>query len=126
MIVLAFLRWPANAGKELFLWVLFAALVTNPPAQCAALSLGDEVLLGTQSRVWSCLAAIELAVVIVEYALMWWILRRLHRQGVIETTVSGKRTLVVVFVANAASFLGAIFLFPIPLGLMWWIVEGVW
>ncbi len=88
----------------------FAALITTPPAQYAALSMGDYVLLGTQSRVWAILTAIEFAVVAVEFGFMWWILKRMHRRAVIKTPVTPKRTLVMVFIANAASFLGGLVL----------------
>lgn len=96
---------PSRGRRQLIFYVLLVKIITNPAAQLAHLFIADEVLLGSSALEHLVHYLIEVAVVIVEFGLIWWICGRMYSRDVLDEPVSAVRSLLISLVANVAPFL---------------------
>jgi hypothetical protein len=100
-VVYLLLGRPAKARIQLFLWLLFVNVITNPAVQIALLFLDPAVYLTDALFKFG---LIELAVVMVEFGLLHWIFSRMHRCGALVEPIKARCTFVIGVLANLASF----------------------
>jgi len=103
-VVYFLLGRPRKARTELFFYLLFLNLITNPPAQLGV-------------WLWGTWFWIELVVIWIEFGLMLWIFDRMFRGGKLDHPIGTGRTALIVVVANLASFVLGVIGFLIAISL---------
>jgi len=101
-LICALLGWPEKAWVKLIPVVLLVNVITNPPAQAAAIFFGR--VMGSEESAWAMVGVTELAVMAAEFGLLMWILGNMYRQGVLDRPVTALSTILIVVIANVASF----------------------
>ncbi|MEW6141435.1 MAG: hypothetical protein AB1733_24695 [Thermodesulfobacteriota bacterium] len=95
---------PSRGRTQLIFYVLLVKIITNPAAQLAHLFIADDVLLGSSTLEHLVHYLIEVAVVIVESGLIWWMCGRMYSHNVLAEPVSAARSLLISLVANVVPF----------------------
>ena len=102
LVICGFLGWPEKAIVKVIFWVLIMNLMTNPLAQVGAIFFGRAM--GSESLAWLMIGLVELAVIAAEFCLLRFIFRNMYNNAELGEPVTGKRLIVMVTAANAASF----------------------
>ncbi|MFC1833885.1 hypothetical protein ACFL2Q_04010 [Thermodesulfobacteriota bacterium] len=107
IVIYRFLYRSLKSRLKLFIWVLLVNLITNPVTQAFWFSVAVPTNWGSDSDALYLVnqLIVEFVVVLVEFPLLWWVFRRMHRRGAIEEPVPAKRTLLISFVTNMVSYL---------------------
>mgnify|MGYP005845062999 FL=1 len=112
LVICGLLGWPERAMAKLVFWVLLVNIMTNPPAQVGAIFLGR--VMGSEASAWATICMVEFAAAAVEYGLLRLIFVHMCREGALDHPITPRRTLLMVALANVASFafgfVGLIFL----------------
>ena len=91
LVIYLILGRPQKARAELFTFLLFVNLITNPPAQLGV-------------WIWGHWFLIELVVMCVEFVLLLSIFDRMFLGGKLNDQIGAGRTAMIVLVANLTSF----------------------
>lgn len=115
LVALSLLGWRGVAKLRLFGWIVFVNLLTNIPAQFAVIYIGRATRM--MGALWGVTLLIELAVVALEFLLLYRIFARMYRRGELSHPVTSYKAFSISLIANAASFavgyvIGYIFLLP--------------
>ncbi len=104
LVIYHMLGRPRKARTELFFFLLFLNLITNPPAQFGV-------------WLWGHWFWIEIVVMWGEFGLLLWIFHRMFRGGKLDHPIGTGRTAVIVVMANLASFVLGVIGFLIAISL---------
>lgn len=104
LVIRHFLKGRLRLKSGLFLWVFLVNVLTNPAAQAVFWSVGTwsyrEV---GPDALLAMLFAVELAVVVVEFALLKCIFTNMYRGGALYEPITTGRTIMIALTANVAS-----------------------
>ncbi|MEW6532567.1 MAG: hypothetical protein AB1473_17185 [Thermodesulfobacteriota bacterium] len=103
LVICAFLGWPEQAMIKLMFWVPLVNVITNPAAQIGALFFGK--VMDSEALAWVMVCVVEFGVAAVEFGLLSRIFGYMYRQGVLHEPLTARRIILIVAVANMASFL---------------------
>jgi len=105
LVIYLMLGRPSKARMPLLFYLTLVNLITNPATQLGIFFVADPVLLGSSGKAFLVLCLIELVAMTTEFCLLTLVFGRMYRRGVLKVDVTAKRTVVIVFAANVASFL---------------------
>ena len=110
LVIYVFLRSCLKSKLKLFLWVLLVNAISNPAFQLLIASLTLDIIGVLLS---------EILVVFVEFLVLKWIFRRMHRTGDLTEPVTNRHTFTISLIANMVSFVvGETFIILIVIGVI--------
>jgi hypothetical protein len=101
-LICGLLGWPERAWLKLIPVVLHINFITKTQPQAGAIFFGR--VMPSEGSAWAMVGLIEIAVMAVEFGLLRWMLGKLYRRGALDAPVTALSTILIVVIANVASF----------------------
>jgi hypothetical protein len=105
VVIYILLGRPRRIKGQLFFWVLFVNIITNPATQIVMLFVADSILLGSDKLVGLIHYTVESVVFVIEFVLFRRIFDLVYRRGLLNKPVSWTYAAIAVLTANVVSYL---------------------